>query len=348
MSLLVDIEKRLGDFHLRAAFEAEPGNLALLGASGCGKSMTLQCIAGIVRPGRGRIELDGRVLYDSARHIDLPPQKRQVGYLFQQYALFPNMTARQNVLAGARQLPRRERAAEADALLRRLHLEAVAGLRPAPPSGGQQQRAALARILASRPRVILLDEPLSALDSFLRWQVESELEEALSAFGGPVLWVSHDRDEVYRRCRTVCVMDRGRTSPPRPMEALFADPVTVAAARLSGCKNLVPMEPAGGSRIRVPDWGVTLDCGREVPAGANYLGVRSHYIGPQVAGNRFACRVRQVVENVFSTVVLVQPEGAASEIRLELEKDVWQRYAAERLEIGVAPGDLLLLREEDA
>ena len=352
MKLIVDIEKRLGDFHLRAAFEAGDERLALLGASGCGKSVTLRCIAGILRPDRGHIELDGRVLFDSARRVDLPPQRREVGYLFQQYALFPNMTARQNVLAGCRRLPRADRRAEADRLLALLRLEDAASLRPHQLSGGQQQRVALARILASRPKAILLDEPFSALDSFLRWQLESELTETLSAFGGPVIWVSHDRDEVYRRCPRVCVMDRGRTGPVRDMERLFRDPETVAAARLSGCKNLVPCRPAGGTRIAVPAWGVTLDCGREPPAGTTVLGVRSHFIGPGRAENAFPCRVTEVVESVFSTVVLVRPEAAAADsapIRLELEKDVWQQYAGQdRLTVGVAPADLLLLREEDA
>lgn len=354
MRLRVDVEKQLGNFHLRAKFETSEGILALLGASGCGKSMTLKCIAGIVRPDRGRIELDGQVLFDSGRRIDLPPQKRRVGYLFQQYALFPNMTARQNILAGARRLPRNERQAAADDLIRCLRLEGLEGKRPFQLSGGQQQRVALARILASRPQVILLDEPFSALDSFLKWQLESELMETLETFSGPVVWVSHDRDEVYRRCAKVCVMSNGRTAPVEDMKGLFASPETVTAARLSGCKNYTALRTDGENRIVLPEWGVALTVSRPVPEGATVLGIRSHYIGPEVEGteNRFLCRVEAVIENVFSTVVLVRPEGGAADcpaIRLELEKEVWQRFAgAETLEVGVRPEDLLLLREEEA
>lgn len=353
MSLFVDIEKRLGSFRLCVRFETAEGILALLGASGCGKSMTLKCIAGIVRPDRGRIVLDGKVLFDSERRIDLPPQKRQVGYLFQQYALFPNMSARENLCAGARALPRAERDDAVRELIRLLRLEGLEQLRPAQLSGGQQQRVALGRILASRPRAILLDEPFSALDSFLKWQLEAELVETLARFRGPVVWVSHDRDEVYRRCEKVCVMNRGAALPVEDMKRLFDCPETVTAARLSGCKNDTPLRAAGGSRIFLPDWNVTLECGRTVPDNAAVLGVRSHYIGPQVDEpvNRFACRVEQVVENVFSTVVLVRPaEGAADcpAIRLEMEKDVWRRYAGQKtLEISVRPADLLLLREEE-
>lgn len=351
MSLYVDVEKTLGNFKLQAKFETQQEILALLGASGCGKSMTLKCIAGIVKPDRGKIVLDGQVLFDSEKKIDLPPQKRQVGYLFQQYALFPNMTARQNILAGARRLPKGQREQTAQELIRKLRLEGLEEKRPSQLSGGQQQRVALARILASQPKVILLDEPFAALDSFLRWQLELELMNTLDAFPGPVVWVSHDRDEVYRRCGQVCVMDRGRTMPVEDMKGMFANPETVTAARLSGCKNYTPLEDAGEGKVFLPQWQVTLDCGRQLPLGAKVLGVRSHYLGPQFPENRFACRVEQVIENVFSMVVLVRPvdaDPAVPAIRLEMGKELWQQYAGpEVLEIGIAPADLLLLRQED-
>ena len=152
MGLYVDIRKRLGDFHLEVRFEAENEPLALLGASGCGKSVTLKCIAGILTPDEGRIALDGVTLFDSAANIDLPPQKRQVGYLFQQYALFPNMTVRQNIAAAVRD--RKARTAATEEKLRQFQLEMVSDLRPGQISGGQQQRCALARILAAEPRAI--------------------------------------------------------------------------------------------------------------------------------------------------------------------------------------------------
>ena len=152
MALSVDIQKQLGDFRLEVQFDAGDETLALLGASGCGKSVTLKCIAGILTPDAGKIVLDGVTLFDSAARIDLPPQKRQVGYLFQQYALFPNMTVRQNIAAAVRD--KSQRAAVTAEKLCQFQLEAVADLRPSQLSGGQQQRTALARILASRPRAI--------------------------------------------------------------------------------------------------------------------------------------------------------------------------------------------------
>ena len=175
--------------------------------------------------------------------------------------------------------------------------------------------------------------------------------DTLKDYGGPVVWVSHDRDEVYRRCPQVCVMDRGRTMPVEDMKQMFACPETVTAARLSGCKNYTPMENAGGTKVFLPEWNLTLDCGRPIPAGAGVLGVRSHFIGPQFPENRFACQVEQVVENVFSMVILVRPVGADQKvpaIRLEMEKELWQQYGGEgELRIGIHPKDLLLLREEE-
>ena len=156
MSLEVNITKKLDGFTLHANFAARGTATAILGASGCGKSMTLRCIAGIVKPDAGRIVLDGRVLFDSAQHIDLPPQQRGVGLLFQNYALFPNMTVEQNVLCGLKaekdKAARKARCAE---MLQAMRLESLAKRYPAQLSGGQQQRTALARILVGRPKILM-------------------------------------------------------------------------------------------------------------------------------------------------------------------------------------------------
>ena len=155
MSLKVDIRKDLGGFRLDVKFEAESGVTCLLGASGCGKSMTLKCIAGIDKPDDGRIELDGRVLYDSKEKIDLPPQQRRVGYLFQNYALFPNMTVRQNILCGlCREKDRAEKEKRLGEMVKMLQLEGLENHKPHQLSGGQQQRVALARILVSDPQLL--------------------------------------------------------------------------------------------------------------------------------------------------------------------------------------------------
>ena len=257
MSLIVDIEKKLGSFILRAKFETGPGTMALLGASGCGKSVTLKCIAGIMTPDRGRIVLDGITLFDSGQHIDLTPQQRQVGYLFQQYALFPNMTVAQNIQCGIRTGSRAEKQQLTARQLRRFRLEGLERKYPSQLSGGQQQRVALARILASEPKAILLDEPFTALDSFLKWNLELELSDLLSDFDGPILWVSHDLGECCRNCRTVCVMENGASGAVTDMESLVRRPATQSAARLTGCRNFLSARSCEGG-VRLDGWDITL------------------------------------------------------------------------------------------
>lgn len=344
--LHVDIRKTLGAFHLEARFDAENEVLALLGASGCGKSVTLKCIAGILTPDEGRITLDGIPLFDSAAKIDLPPQRRQVGYLFQQYALFPNMTVRQNIAVAVREKSRCT--AAVTELLRRMELEAVAELRPHQLSGGQQQRCALARILASEPRAILLDEPFSALDSYLRQHLELELADTLSAFPGTVVWVSHDRGEVYRNCNRVCVMDHGRTQLPADTADLFAHPSTEAAARLSGCENFLDVLPGNGTLV-IPQWGVTLSC-PDVPPSVRRAGIRARRVIPSKAGafNAIPCTVERVVEDLTAAAILLRPENSASGapfLRMELDRTAWRTIGApSRLTVSVAPEDILLFQ----
>lgn len=191
MSLFVEIEKQLGNFHLDVRFQAETETLALLGASGCGKSMTLKCIAGIMTPDRGRIVLNGRVLFDSEARIDLPPQQRRVGYLFQNYALFPTMTVEKNILCGIRSGSKAEKAAALSATLHRFRLEGLEKRYPAQLSGGQQQRVAIARAVVTEPCVILADEPTAGLDPAAADSV-LELFDRLHRSGHTLVLITHD------------------------------------------------------------------------------------------------------------------------------------------------------------
>ncbi len=344
MSLQVDLTKRLDDFTLRVQFEAERETLALLGASGCGKSMTLKCIAGVEKPDEGRIVLDGRTLFDSKAHINLPPQKRRVGYLFQQYALFPNMTVEQNIAAGARHLPRKERRARVQQLVASMRLEGLEKKRPAQLSGGQQQRTALARILASEPEALLLDEPFSALDSYLKWELELELTELLADFSGTIVWVSHDRGEVCRNCGAVCVLADGRSEPRQSVAQLLAAPQTEASCLLSGCKNFSRIEPIGGTRVRALDWGAELTLAR-LPEDASLIGVHADAIrlANEDGENVLRCRVQRVVDDVSCSVIMLTPPGgsggAFAKIRLELPKSDWATLDS--------PGELLLYMEPE-
>ncbi len=327
MSVSVDVEKRLGSFTLRVNFEAGSCVHGLLGASGCGKSMTLRCIAGVVKPDRGHIEVDGRVLFDSEKRIDLPPQQRRVGLLFQNYALFPNMTLEGNLRAALRGKSRDETEKRIAEMCRRFHLEGLEKQRPAQLSGGQQQRAALARILLTDPAILMLDEPLSALDSYLRWQTELELMETLEGFPGTTLLVSHSRDEVHRLCKTVTVLDNGTGRGAKTVSELFRTPTTRAECLLSGCKNYSAAARAGDGRLLASDWGAELRCTADIPADMACVGIRSHHLRI-VAGpgeNVIPCQVTRVVDDVFSTVVIAETPGGSS-LRLELQKEEWEAW----------------------
>ena len=345
MALEVEIEKRLGSFHLRAAFTCEKEFLGILGASGCGKSMTLKCIAGIEQPDRGRIVLDGRVLYDSDRKIHLPPQKRRVGYLFQHYALFPGMTARQNILCGLQgEKDRRKRETRGDEMLDLLQIREIASLRPGQLSGGQAQRVALGRILVNEPDLLMLDEPFSALDTHLRLKLQTELKKLLAGYGRGVLLVTHDRDEAYRMCDRIGVMEQGQMDPVKKTKELFADPETRAAAVLTGCKNLTAAVRTGEREVFIPEWKIHLTTGKPVRDGLKAIGIRAHSFDPDEPTNRFPVRILQETEEPFEWI---------SEFRYgEQSPDspaVWWRYARELRPaappeaLGVSPENVLLL-----
>lgn len=351
MSLYVDIEKHLHSFCLRAKFEADREILALLGASGCGKSMTLKCIAGIEKPDRGRIVLDGETLYDSEKHICLSPQKRRVGYLFQNYALFPHMTVEQNICAGMGRMTREERHAEAVRLMERFYLQGLEKQLPTRLSGGQQQRVALARILASNPRILMLDEPFSALDTWLRWQLEQEMSEVLRQFSGTTLFVSHNRNEVYRLCDRIGVIADGNLQPVREKWELFKAPETVEACLLTGCKNISPVRVEPDGRVTATAWGVTLAADRPADASVRHVGIRAHFFVPAADDsqpNTFAAKVESVTEDTFSIIVMARPKDAPGEgrgglLRWELPKELWKQWEGKPLYLRIPEKDILLL-----
>ncbi len=347
MSLIVDIRKDLGGFRLEAAFEAEEGITSLLGPSGCGKSLTLKCIAGIEKPDQGHIELDGRVLYDSRRGIDLPPQRRHVGYLFQNYALFPNMSVRQNILCGLHRVnDRREKEQRLGEMLSMMRLEGLDEHKPSQLSGGQQQRVALARILVNEPRLLMLDEPFSALDAHLRDSLKIELRDMLLHFGRPVLMVTHSREEAYTLSSRIAVMDKGRLLTIKSTKELFADPGSVPAAVLTGCKNIAPARRLGEYEVEVPAWGIRLKTARPVEEGLKAVGIRAHYFNSSTPHNRFAVRFVEEMEEPFETTLQFRTAGQDPE-----SSPIWWRMSKEKRpgqfpeELGIAPANILLLYE---
>lgn len=269
MKLFVDIQKKLRDHLLIASFEVEATTLGILGASGCGKSMLLKCIAGIETPDSGRIQLGDRVLFDQENKIDLPPQQRKVGLLFQQYALFPHLTVYKNLTSVTK---------DSQLILELLHmfqLENVKNSYPRQLSGGQKQRVALARMLASEPELLLLDEPFSALDTSLKEELQLELQKHLKDFRGNVLIVSHSLDELYRLCPSLVVMTEAGLIKGTTTD-IFKQPQTIEAARLTGCKNIFPVRRIDSHTVQVSGWETPLTVAAKVPTDCRYIGIRAH------------------------------------------------------------------------
>lgn len=347
MALYVDIEKKCGDFLLKVKFTAEKEVLGLLGASGCGKSMTLKCIAGIEKPDRGVIRLDDKVFFDSEKRIHLPVQKRRVGYLFQDYALFPNMTVLQNILCGAGD---RKKASE---YVKRFFLEGKEQLYPAQLSGGQKQRTAMARMLAGEPEILMLDEPFTALDNYLKMQLERELMKVMEDYGKTVLFVSHDRNEAYRMTDRIAVMEDGQILDVQPKEELFQNPASLAATLLTGCKNVSMLQAESDGGYAATDWGIRLSA---PPKEGNYkyAAFRAHYfqvVPAMEATNVLECHILRVIEDTFSTVVLFcngnrTGEHASEVLTYELPKEEWQKLKdTETLYLKMPPEQIIWLEK---
>ena len=347
MAVDITFKEKLGNFSLDMHLKSESRRIGILGASGCGKSMTLKSIAGIVKPDTGRIVIDGKVLFDSAQKINLKPQSRNVGYLFQNYALFPTMTVKSNIAAGLRgtKKEKNQRVAE---MLKKFQLEGLEDRLPGDLSGGQQQRAALARIMAYEPDVILLDEPFSALDVFLKDRLQQEMIELLADYEGTVILVSHSRDEIYRFCGELLIMDAGNVICFGKTKEIFADPQWKEAARLTGCKNITRVDRLGDDTLEVPDWGIRLVLNRRIAKDTGYIGFRAHEFIPVWGAqpkNGFPVRLSSMAELPFEKKYFLKGAGEdTEEICWFVQREWWdvldEKGMPDYLEI---PEDKILL-----
>ncbi len=241
MSARVDVQIRLvlNGFTLDVAWTAGDGVSVLFGPSGSGKTLTLQCLAGLVRPESGRIVVDGRVLFDGATGVHVPPQERRLGYVFQGYALFPHLTVRANVAFGLRRRPVAERDQRTAEVMERLGLADLGRRYPRELSGGQRQRVALGRALAIEPALVLLDEPLSALDLPLRRALRDELQAILADWSMPAVLVTHDFSEAYQLGDRVVIYEAGRVRQAASRGELLWQPASESVARILGIRNLL-------------------------------------------------------------------------------------------------------------
>lgn len=321
MSLKVHIHKKLKGFELKVDFETDGNPMGILGSSGSGKSMTLKCIAGIITPDEGYIELGGKVLFDSKNKINLKPQERKVGYLFQNYALFPNMTVAQNIAAGIIG-SKSEKARVVAKMLYNFKLQGLEKRYPSQLSGGQQQRVALARILAYEPDALLLDEPFSALDAYLKDELQIQLHDLLDSYKGESLLVTHSRNEAYELTKDLVVMDHGKVLIAGNTRNTFLDPLKMQVARLTGCKNISRAKKIADNQVEAFDWGMIFTVKAQVPDNITGIGIRAHSFKPcaktntvnnqfqeEEVINKIPCKVKNITESPFEWVVIIDTKG---------------------------------------
>ena len=315
MAVSINIEKNFRDFSLKVKFEGSSAAIGLLGASGSGKSMTLRCIAGIETPDKGKIVINGKTVFDSEAGIDLKPQKRRIGYLFQNYALFPTMTVEQNISCGYRGGKASIREEVAD-LIRRYHLEGLEKRYPSQLSGGQQQRVALARMMIGEPEAILLDEPFSALDGYLKDVLRREMQDFLQDYKGDMILVTHSRDEAYKFCKELSIVDKGRILVTGETKSIFEQPGLMEAARLTGCKNYSSIKKLGEYEIFAEDWKLKLHTAEKVGEDITHVGIRGHWLRPtsEPGENCMPVQVSEYMETTFEhQYMIANKEEKASE-----------------------------------
>lgn len=342
--LEVRVRKVFPSFNLDVAFTLDGEILSVLGPSGCGKSMTLQCISGLLKPDEGRIVLNGRALFDSEKGINLPPQERRIGFVFQNYSLFPHLTVYQNIAFGIEHLGRAEVSERVTQLLDKMRLTGLAGRYPRQLSGGQQQRVALARALAPEPEVLLLDEPFSALDSLVKARLERELQVLHRYFKGDIIFVTHNLSEAYRFGSKIAVYDAGRILQLDHKERVINAPVSHTVARLTGARNFLPamiMEiHADGALLMLTDIGQeaclkisgsfkTNSVKENVIAGIRPEDIR---IAGEAGENRLPCRITELIEGVASYTCRLQVIDSPDK-KYHLEAELSKAFFAP-LEVG--------------
>lgn len=332
MDLFVEMKKSLPGFNLNIKFEGIKERIGLLGASGSGKSMTLRCIAGLVNPDEGKIIVNGKTFFDSEKGVNLKPKERKVGFLFQNYALFPHLTVHENIAFGLSGFSNIDKSYKILKIMEKFHLTGLENRYPQQISGGQQQRVALARAIAPEPEILLLDEPFSALDEHLRLHMLKEILEILKEFEGSTILVTHNMEEAYRMCEKIAVLSRGELHAFGPKKDVFEKPVTMETARFMGCKNIVEAVSISDGYIEIPLWNIKLKIASKTVGKKGFCCIRANHIKLCEGDNYdniLKARIVGNVESPFGQTVYLRFGESTSDfsdfhIQWEIQKETWE------------------------
>ncbi|WNF36964.1 ATP-binding cassette domain-containing protein [Bacillaceae bacterium IKA-2] len=326
--LAITIKKQLGSFNLDVDFQAKKGIVGILGPSGCGKSITLQAIAGLLKPDSGKVSIGERVLFDSEQKINIPARDRKIGYVFQNYALFPHLSVAENIGYGLKKLSKQDKEKKVNNMIETVQLTGLEGRYPNELSGGQQQRVALARTLVTEPDILLLDEPFSALDQHVKQLLELELLEIIKRnFSGVVLFVTHNIEEAYRLCDHLCLYNDGKNIQFDEKDRVLQTPINKEAAKIVGCKNIFPIE-------QFKQHCREIQINSSLSGNKKYIGIHSYhatFVKNENSENTYPYEVVSIIESIDHSTVTVSVAG------LHIKVDVPKLMVK-----GISSGDVRL------
>lgn len=335
------IKKAFKNFYLDTDFLMQDSRLGLLGPSGSGKSLTLKALAGLIRPDSGKIILNGRTLFDSEKKINLKPQERRVGFLFQDYALFPNFTVEENVRAGLR-----DNKADIEEKLNEMRIFHIRDKYPDQISGGERQRTALCRILVNDPEILLLDEPFSALDEYLRSEIEEEVMKFIDTYKLKTILVSHNKEEVYRICDSIVSISSGKTNSVKTRSEFFENPTNITEAKLIGIKNYSTFDMKD-NEILLKAWGISIKTSRKFDG--EIIGIKNKGINlssDPLNDDSIKIDSYRLIENINSCLIVYNKDDQVyDDLKIEISKEDYNKLKDGPIFLTIGEEALICLKE---
>ncbi len=353
--LKASIEKQVGNFKLSLDFVAEKGVLGIFGPSGCGKTMTLKCLAGLISPDNGEIILNDRVLFSSKDHINILTRRRNIGYVFQNAALFPHLSVRKNISYSLSDIDRNTRNIKTNEMIERMQLTGMANRYPSQLSGGQKQRVALARTMIRKPDLLLLDEPFSAMDNHLKVLLEKELMSIIQEnYDGVVVFVTHNIDEAYRICDNLLIINQGKCFQLGTKDDIIHRPANTTAAKITNCKNIfqVTVLEEGLDFVLLKSNNLVFKAAKSSPLKKQMIaGIRANHLKlvpkEDTSENTFQAQIIEIRDTIFTQLLSIECFGIL--FKVEVHKTYTSDITIQEnghVQLYIPPHSVFLMNEE--